>query len=181
MNNYLKIALFAVLAAAVIYGTLVFDIGRGRRVTDFMSCAAAENQILESYPRQCRDRNGFIYAETVAASSTSDLIRIDEPAASSSLSAPFSVSGQARGQWFFEGSFPIKVIGIDGTELGTGIARANGEWMTTDFVPFVASVSFDPKGNVDGFVRFVRDNPSGLPGNDAHVDVPVHFTLKNKI
>jgi hypothetical protein len=178
MGNYLKIFAFIILGLALIYGLLVFDFGRRPKVTDFITCAAAENQILESYPRQCRDRDGFIFVEVLATTSVSEIIVVDSPIPSEEISDSFLARGKARGQWFFEGSFPVKVIGADGQELGIGIAQAEGDWMSIGFVPFTASIDFNTRGNVEGVVRFVKDNPSGLPELDAHLDVPVRFELK---
>jgi hypothetical protein len=178
MGNYLKILTFVILGAALVYGFLVFDFGRGPQVTDFITCAAAENQILESYPRQCRDGDGFIFVEALATTTVSELIVVDSPAVSAAVSESFLATGKARGQWFFEGSFPVKVIAANGDVLGSGIAKALGDWMSIGFVPFTASVDFKSRGNIDGVVRFVKDNPSGEPSLDAHLDVPVRFELK---
>jgi len=175
MSNYLKTLIVIVVVGAFAYGMFVFDIGRKPEVTDFITCVAAENLILESYPRQCRDADGFIFVETIATTNMSELIVVDSPIASSSVSDSFLASGKARGQWFFEASFPVKVFGADGRELGSGIAQAQGDWMVMGFVPFTASIDFDARGNSEGFVRFMKDNPSGLPELDAHFDVPVRF------
>ena len=179
MGNYVKIILAVITLAAVAYGVLVFDIGRKREITDFITCAAAGYPIMESYPRQCRDpKTGLIYAEIIEKPLASEMIVVDSPIASTSVSSPLVATGQARGNWFFEASFPVRVIGADGVELGVGIAQSQGDWMTTEFVPFIANVQFDPKGNTEGVIRFSKDNPSGLPEFDAHVDVPVTFELQ---
>jgi Immunoglobulin-like domain of bacterial spore germination len=178
MGNYLKLFSFAILGIALVYGFLVFDFGRGPKVVDFITCAAAENQILESYPRQCRDGEGFIFVEALATTSVSELIIVDTPTTTSTVSDSFLATGKARGQWFFEGSFPVKVIGANGDVLGSGIAKAQGDWMSIGFVPFTASIDFKSRGNAEGIVRFVKDNPSGTPALDAHLDVPVRFELK---
>lgn len=181
MNNYLKIIIGVVLLTGFIYGLLVLDIGRKPAVTDFITCVAAENQIFESHPRQCRDRNGVMYTEVIETKDVpeTEMIVIDTPVASSSVSSPLIATGSVRGGWFFEASFPVRVFGADGVELGLGIAQAQGDWMTSEFVPFIANVEFDAKANKEGFIRFSKDNPSGLPEYDAHVDVPVKFELKN--
>ncbi len=91
------------------------------------------------------------------------------------LSSPVILHGQARGTMFFEASFPVRVLDTDGTELGTGIAQADGDWMTKNFVWFTLPLTFNhPKGDT-GFLRFMKDNPSGLPEFDLHVDVPIRF------
>ncbi|MEX2014127.1 MAG: Gmad2 immunoglobulin-like domain-containing protein, partial [Parcubacteria group bacterium] len=87
-----------------------------------------------------------------------------------------TVLGEARGNWYFEASFPVRVLDANGKELGRGIAQAEGEWMTTNFVPFRATVRFSPPTTETGTVVFQKDNPSGLPEHDAEVKVPVRFS-----
>lgn len=86
-----------------------------------------------------------------------------------------TIAGSARGTMFFEASFPVFVLDADGTELGVGVAQAQGDWMTSEFVPFSVKLNFkNPTGEL-GLLRFTKDNPSGLPEFDLNVDVPVRF------
>lgn len=106
-----------------------------------------------------------------------DLIRIDSPAQNpkTGISSPIKVSGVARGNWYFEASFPVQVLDEDGTILGSGIAQAREDWMTTDFVSFSGEINFNkPKGRT-GTVVFKKDNPSGLPENEDSVSIPINF------
>ncbi len=60
--------------------------------------------------------------------------------------------------------------------LGQGIATAQGDWMTTDFVPFKATINYtaDPQIIGDaGTLVLKKDNPSGLHENDDSLSVPV--------
>ena len=106
-----------------------------------------------------------------------DLIRIDSPIQNQKISAsgPVKVSGIARGNWYFEASFPVQVLDSDGTVLGSGPVQAQGDWMTTDFVPFTGEIDFTkPKGKT-GSIIFKKDNPSGLPANDDSVSISINF------
>ncbi|HEY4515727.1 MAG TPA: Gmad2 immunoglobulin-like domain-containing protein [Candidatus Paceibacterota bacterium] len=104
-----------------------------------------------------------------------DLLQIDSPLANQEVTSPVRVSGQARGMWYFEASFPAEVLDEDGTSLGITPIQAEGEWMTEEYVPFSAEISFDkPKGET-GIIIFHKDNPSGLPENEDSVRVPVRF------
>lgn len=104
-----------------------------------------------------------------------DLIEVDIPKPEASVTSPLVVEGRARGNWYFEASFPVEVLDEDGSSLGIGIAEAQGEWMTVEFVPFSGKVVFSkPKGS-EGTVVFRKDNPSGLPENDDSVSIPVIF------
>jgi hypothetical protein len=98
---------------------------------------------------------------------TADLIQIGMPQPGAVTGKTFRVSGQARGNWFFEASFPIDVLDKDGKKLATVVAQAQGEWMTTDFVPFVANVAVPESYIGPATIVLNKDNPSGLPANDA--------------
>ncbi len=180
MKNYFKIIAVVVAVAVVLYGFLVLDIGRRPKVEDFVTCVAANNPVMESYPRQCADqKTGITYVEHIETPITSDMIRVDIDSTTAIASTTVTLTGEARGGWYFEASFPVSILAPDGTLLGQGVAQAEGDWMTTEFVPFVATVKFDPKGNTEGVVRFSKDNPSGLPENDANIEVPVKFSLED--
>ena len=121
----------------------------------------------------------FLAERAVAPSnpevSTDSRINISSPKAGSTVESPLVVSGEARGTWYFEASFPIKILDKNGAELAVVPAQAQGEWMTEEFVPFSATIDFSGKEGESGFVVFKRDNPSGLPENDAEVRIPVLF------
>ena len=102
-------------------------------------------------------------------------IVVDDPAPYANITSPVTATGQARGTWFFEADFPVRVVDGNGQELGVGIAVAQDDWMTEDFVPFVVDVSFDPPETATGEIIFVRDNPTGLPEHDDQFAFPVSF------
>ena len=92
------------------------------------------------------------------------------------ITSPVTIDGEAAGNWFFEGSFPIVIVDWDGKILGEGIAQAEREWMTEDHVPFTATITFEkPTYKNTGAFIFKKDNPSGLPQNDATIEIPVTF------
>jgi hypothetical protein len=104
-----------------------------------------------------------------------DLIQIDEPLKNEEVASPITISGKARGTWYFEASFPVEVRDEDGTVLFQGPVEASGEWMTTEYVPFSQSIAFTaPKGKF-GTIIFHKDNPSGDPARDESVVVPIKF------
>ncbi len=101
---------------------------------------------------------------------------VDAPEAQAVISSPVTITGKARGNWFFEAVFPVQIIDGNGKVLGSGQAHATGDWMTTEYVPFSAQVSFSGAETRNGFLLFKKDNPSGLPENDATIAVPVSFS-----
>ncbi|MBP9836829.1 MAG: hypothetical protein KBC78_03265 [Candidatus Pacebacteria bacterium] len=112
----------------------------------------------------------------------SDLIRVSSPAPLSVINSPLTITGEARGNWFFEASFPITLVNWDGLIIAEGIATAEGEWTTEDFVPFSAELEFvSPyaEGNPDfmkrGALILKKDNPSGLPEHDDVLEITISF------
>ena len=101
---------------------------------------------------------------------------VDTPVPGDTVSSPLSVTGEARGYWFFEADFPVELKDAGGTTIGTGIATAQSSWMTTDFVPFIATIVFSPQpAGSAGTLILRKDNPSGLPANDDSRSIPVVF------
>ena len=95
--------------------------------------------------------------------SKADLIRVAMPGPGEEIKSPFIAKGEARGYWFFEASFPVKLFDGNGKEIAMGIAQAEKEWMTTEFVPFSAPLTFAKPSTAEGILVFEKDNPSGLP------------------
>lgn len=104
-----------------------------------------------------------------------DLIRVEKPVASSAISSPLVVKGSARGSWYFEASFPIKLLDGNGNLVAQHYAQAQGEWMTTEFVPFESVLEFSLPETETGTLVLGKDNPSGLPEHDDELRVPVMF------
>lgn len=107
-----------------------------------------------------------------------DLIRLDLTLPGSRIASPLKLSGKARGNWFFEASFPIVLVDWDGRIIAETHATAEGDWMTTDFVPFSATLVFtkpDTSVSNRGALILRKDNPSGLPENDDALELPVFF------
>lgn len=108
-----------------------------------------------------------------------DLIHVVSPTRNATITSPFTISGEARGMWYFEASFPVRLYDAEGELLGTSVAQAQGEWMTENFVPFTSVLSFTPPSTETGTLVFQKDNPSGLPEHDKEVRVPVTFDISN--
>ena len=104
------------------------------------------------------------------------MIRVSSLSSSAAISSPVTITGEARGQWYFEASFPIVLVDQDGKVTAEGHAQALSDWMTTDFVPFEAKIEFTkPPYGKSGMLMLKKDNPSGLPENDAAIEIPVSF------
>jgi len=149
--------------------------------TSFNECVDAGNPVMESYPRQCISKEGTHFTENIGNELEKvDLIRIDSPRPNASIKSPLTITGQARGNWFFEASFQVFLTDWDGKIIAQGIATAESDWMTTDFVSFIATLTFDTNdisGNYSnrGTLIAKKDNPSGLPENDDALEIPIVF------
>lgn len=153
-------------------------------INDYEDCAALESSvILESYPMQCRTKNGESFTQNIGNElELQDLIFINSPRPNQEISSPLTVSGQARGQWYFEGDFPIKLLNFYGNEIATGVATAASDWTTTNFVSFVGELKFDsPILARKGELVLEKSNPSGLGQNDARLIVPVKLARRTDI
>ena len=108
-----------------------------------------------------------------------DLIIIDTPELNEVVvSSPLTISGQAKGTYFYEGSFPIMILDEKGQVIGDGVALAEGDWATESFVPFTAAIPFAlPRGDAEqkGTIVLQNDNPSGLPENSVRRSIPIIF------
>lgn len=104
-----------------------------------------------------------------------DRLRLTAPSINEIVGSPLIVEGEARGFWFFEASFPIRIFDANGQELGVAVAQAQDEWMTENFVPFKAELNFDEPATANGFLVLEKDNPSGLPEHADEIRIPVFF------
>lgn len=104
-----------------------------------------------------------------------DLIILSSPTSGQTIDTPLNIEGSARGNWYFEASFPVELQDANGNLMASTAAQAKGDWMTEDFVPFTATLDFGAPKTEMGFLILKKDNPSGLPENDDQLKVPVKF------
>lgn len=109
-----------------------------------------------------------------SASNTDSEVTVSSPASDSVVTSPLSVSGFAKGTWFFEANIPVSLEDEDGNVIVQVGGMAQSEWMTEDFVPFTAELIF-VTDKENGWLVIRKDNPSALPENDAELKIPVRF------
>ena len=105
-----------------------------------------------------------------------DVIAVDNPVVGAQVRSPFILAGSARGTWYFEASFPAELRDDGGHVLWQAPVQAQSDWMTENFVPFEATISFTAGTSTHGELILHKDNPSGLPEHDQELHVPVTFT-----
>jgi len=125
--------------------------------------------------------NGSSASSSSASSAASsvpyaDMIHVTSPVANASVSVsqPLLVKGEAVGPWYFEASFPVKLLDSNGNVLAQTTAQAQADWMTPAFVPFQATLTFTTT-DTSGSLVLQNDNPSGEPQNDKMITIPVTF------
>ena len=132
---------------------------------------------MESYPRQCRTKGGGHFVEDIGnAIEKMDKIQVISPRRGEYIRSPLTITGKARGTWFFEASFPISLVDQDGNSLAEWYAMTSEEWMTTEFVSFETVLEFKvPTGVKTGILLLHKDNPSGLAEYEDALEIPVRF------
>lgn len=149
-------------------------------ITNFEECVKAGNPVMESYPRQCNSKKGEHFSENIGNElEKENFIHINSPRPNESIKSPLIIKGEARGNWFFEASFPIFLTDWDGKIIAQSIATAKSDWMTDNFIPFEATLVFSMDTNIysnKGTLILKKDNPSGLSQYDDALEIPVIIT-----
>lgn len=180
-NLILAVLVIAAIGAALWFMTKPEEqavVVNDSEIKSFANCAAVY-PVMESYPRQCKTKDGRTYAEELPApeptyvNASADLIRVSTPTPGSVTGKPVTVMGEARGNWYFEASFPIEVRSAAGAVIATGIAQAQGEWMTENFVPFTSTVQIPENFIGEAVLVLMNDNPSGMVENARSVSFPI--------
>jgi len=130
---------------------------------------------MESYPEQC-NADGKTFVRDIGNSlEKADLILLDSPRPGEKISGEITLSGEARGYWFFEASFPVVLTDDNDNVLAQSFATAEGQWMTEDFVPFTAKLSVPDVSVHTGKLILKHSNASGLPEREDALIIPVTF------
>lgn len=117
----------------------------------------------------------------VAPAQKEGKIIVSSPLPNATLTnSPFYIKGRAVGNWFFEASAPVEVVNWDGLIIGGGYISVDDgyDWMTTEFVPFSGSISYDASqlGPYKyGWIIMKKDNPSGEPQFDDSLEFKILF------
>lgn len=102
-------------------------------------------------------------------------VTIYSPKSNSIVTTPLIVMGQVPGSWSFEAQFPLQLKDSGGDVLGEASAKLQGDWMTNNLVPFIATLEFEAPSSQTGTLVLQKDSPSGLAENDDSVTIPVKF------
>lgn len=112
---------------------------------------------------------------SVCLTPTSEGILIESPKENEKIKSPLKISGQARGNWFFEAQFTAELYDANENFLGKAILTAKDDWMTENFVYFKGELEFSQPETQSGKLRFLSANPSGLAENQKIFEISVQF------
>lgn len=105
-------------------------------------------------------------------------IIVTRPRANEVIHSPVTVAGKARGAWFFEATFPVRLLDGNGREITDWVpvhAKVENYWEVKGLVPFEGTLEFTTPATATGTLVFQNDNPSGLPENQEEFRLPVRF------
>ncbi len=176
MKKIVPIAAVALLIGGVVLRLHFQKEQEYAKIDSYETCASAGLPILESYPPQCRVPNGKSFTQDIGNElELHDEILISNPRPNQKIASPVSISGKARGNWFFEARFSGRLLDNNNKPIGNVILEASGDWMTQDFVDFKGKLEFPKPTTKRGKLILKNANPSGDPVRDKTLIVPVSF------
>ena len=101
---------------------------------------------------------------------------IGSPLVDTAVASPLKVEGTVPGSWSHEGQFTVRLLDADSSVLAEGVAKIDGDWMSSNNVPFSATLTFDaPASGSTGLLVLEKANPSGLEDNADSLSMLIHF------
>jgi len=197
MNQYVKTSLGVgiIIIMTMIIGFFSWSYYRDNLVEDLIEDAIVVRPQVKNAlkfctqeAKLCPDGVNYVgrtganceFAECPEVVGIVDKLVIDSLTPNETISSPVSVSGRARGGWFFEGSFPVEVYDSANKLLGSDAINfrpksTDDTWMTTEFVDFQGEIKFTQPKTIDGYLLFKKDNPSDMRELDESFKLPVKF------
>ena len=137
----------------------------------FLFSCGNENKQRVSTPEE----NGEVQEEAREMAAIEDTIEVYRPRPGERIESPFEIEGIARGHWFFEAAFAIRLLDENEKEIAVAVAEARDDWMTDGWVDFSANLDFETPDSKEGFLLFEKANPSGLEEYERELRLPVRF------
>ncbi|MBI4068473.1 hypothetical protein HY413_03650 [Candidatus Kaiserbacteria bacterium] len=140
-----------------------------RKTNEPMSTTPTQPQVLNVE----RVAEKFVLKAVIFNSIENPDVVLLTPLPNQKVANTFLVQGAARGPWYFEASFPVTLVADDGIILDQTPAQAQSDWMTTELVPFMATLVAPSTYHGPATLVIKNDNPSGDPARDKMVEIPV--------
>lgn len=103
------------------------------------------------------------------------LITVTSPKSYQKISSPLTITGQARGQWYFEGTAPVRLEDSSGQTIAKGHIAALEAWTTENWIRFSGELEFETPETQTGTLILENTNQSGFPENPYSLSLPVKF------
>ncbi|MEX0931209.1 MAG: Gmad2 immunoglobulin-like domain-containing protein [Candidatus Paceibacterota bacterium] len=159
--------------STVLFGILILII-----VASVAFLYVAEKKDLQNTPENGEEIGSEVREHI---ESKSDLIVLDVPEVNAKVNSPLVIRGEARGMWYFEASFSVRLIDANGVVLAHHYATAKEDWMTEEFVPFESTITFTQPQTETGTLILEKQNASGLPEHADELRIPVSFTMGSEV
>lgn len=173
----MKKFVFSLIFIFIVVGVGVFLISRSEKEGDGVACTMDAKMCPDgTFVGRTGPMCEFEKCPDSPLNNHADIIKVSLPIPGEVVTSPLVVTGEARGNWYFEASFPVRLYDANGVELAVIPAQAQGEWMTTEFVPFSATLNFGMPITPTGTLVLEKDNPSGMPELDDKISIPVRFS-----
>lgn len=175
-NESLSSRIRAMFSLAIIFACLLWLIFLKKKIEVFIILGIALFVFVSTavLPNLIFPKNQIINFNSQNKDTSSD-IKIFSPPAYKPIESPLLISGEARGNWFFEAEFEAELYDASNNLLGKATLTAQKDWMTEGFVPFQGILSFTPPLTSSGSLKFLSANPSGLSENQKIFEIPVQF------
>ena len=105
-----------------------------------------------------------------------DELVLFEPQDGDTVGCPLRVQGRALGSWFFEATFPVRLVDAEGQTIFQAPLMTSENWMTEDYIGFEASFYYQTTAT-EGTLILENANASGLPENAKQVSLDVTLNL----
>ncbi|MGB9842805.1 MAG: Gmad2 immunoglobulin-like domain-containing protein [Candidatus Pelagibacter ubique] len=115
------------------------------------------------------------YLVTKKINDAKDKIIIDSPEPYQNVKNPIYIMGKAKGSFFFEGTFPVRIEDENGNIIMVDHIETKDDWMTENFVSFEKYLDISNINIKKGFIVFEKANPSGLPENKFEIKIPIYI------
>ena len=108
----------------------------------------------------------------IQRSAGADDLRIETPDPDARITSPLIASGAANNTWYFEASFPARLMAQDGTMIAEAPAIAASDWMAPGDVPFNVEMAFTVEEETHATLVLEEDRP-GEGAEPRQVRIPV--------
>lgn len=142
---------------------------RDRKVGEAMATPPTQPFVLHYTPSS----EGLMLKEVLVGTLPTPEAVLTAPLPGMTVGHTITVTGAARGGWFFEGSLPVQVRDMNNNIIASAPAQAQSDWMTPELVPFAVTITL-PTTTVGTVALVVKnDNPSGMPENEKSFEIPL--------